>query len=180
MKPLLLVILGTVAVENRAVAKTIDAPDGGVAKAVEVTGKTSDSSTKGSVKPPPLAGSHSAPVRAYADLDLRFQGGKLLFVRVVRGTFPRPTTLRRYRGRFEAQARRGAQLLEAARFDFPLLAEAETDDVEAEARKAASSIRGAVNANTTVRVPLPEGCDAIVVVDDKTGAQVVVDLKNAK
>src|SRR5262249_29190514 len=121
--------------------------------------------------------SRSVPVRAYADVEMRYSAGSLSVVRITRGSFGRPTSLRRYRGRFEAQARKGDKLLETARFDFPLLADAETEDVAPDARAAAAKIRSRAEVTTTVRVPLPEGCDQIVVVDTKTHAQVRVELR---
>lgn len=138
--------------------------------------------------PKPPAPDRTAPIRDYADCLLRFDRQAVTIVRCARGRFAQPTSLIRFRGRFEARAlgrdaRRkqegaaGAVVLEFVRFDFPLLADAESpEDTSAEAQKVAAALRAGVSASTQVRVPLPEGTESIAVYDGRTKRTVRLDL----
>jgi hypothetical protein len=104
-------------------------------------------------------------VLAYADVDLSYDHGTVSVVKIRPGRYAKPTSLRRYRGRFTAIVAHGKGPLAELQFDFPLLAQAETDDVSPEARALAERMRRGVTSSTTVRVPLPEGADTLVVLD---------------
>jgi hypothetical protein len=130
--------------------------------------------------PPVIPHPRPAPqVTDYADLALGWSGGRLTVESVTRGRFERPTALPRYRGRFVATARkkrRPLETLDETRFDFPLLADTESEDATPEARKLAKMVRAGVTAKTTVRVGLPDGADEIAIADSVTGRSVTVSL----
>jgi hypothetical protein len=119
------------------------------------------------------------PVVAYADVTLEVSPKQQRITEVKPGRFDKPTALPRYRGRFEARALRGKEVLERVRFDVPMLHDAETDDASDEARKFAEQLRAHASVRTRVRVPLPEGTDAIAIVDGKTGRTTTVPLGKA-
>jgi hypothetical protein len=131
---------------------------------------------------------NTAPVLEYADLTLDYAAGRVKVSESKRGRFAHPTALERFRGRFEARAirRTGSSkqqvehVLERVRFDFPLLADAETDDASQEARELADRLRAGVVSHTQVRVPLPDGTDAVAVVDTKTSVITYVELKRGR
>jgi hypothetical protein len=124
---------------------------------------------------PPVSASRTAPAVEYVDLTLRWSRGGVTVVRTARGRWATATELPRYRGRFEARALRAGTVLERVRFDFPLLASAEAEDVTDEARAAAARIRaGVTSSTTTVRVPLYEGAEAVEVRDGISGRVVTV------
>jgi hypothetical protein len=113
--------------------------------------------------PPPSA---LVNVLGYADVDARYERGEVTILAVHRGRFAKPTTLTRWKGRFVASAVKGSKTLSQVEFNFPLVAEAESPvDVEPEEKKVADKLRSGVTSTTTVRVPLPDGADAISIWD---------------
>ena len=110
----------------------------------------------------------TAPVTRYADVTVQVDKQQLKILEVKPGRFDKPTALPRYRGRFTARAVAGEKVLEEVRLDLPLLADAETPDTDEADRKFAERLRQGVSVKARVRVPLPEGADAIVIVDGKT------------
>jgi len=119
----------------------------------------------------------TAPAIEYVDLSLRWTRTGMTVLAARRGRFARPVELVRYRGRFEAMVKRAGRVVERIRFDFPLLAPAEAEDVSDEARASGARIRaGVTSTRTTVRVPLYEGVDAIEVRDAASGRAVTVEL----
>ncbi len=111
-------------------------------------------------------------VTAWADLAVRWTRGKLTVEKVERGTFERPTVMKRFVGRFEARVVRAGHTVDSVRFDFPLLADADAGNQEDIARR----MQANVATSTRVRVPLPDGADAIVLVDTHGGLPVRVPL----
>lgn len=113
--------------------------------------------------PPP------ASVAGWADVDARYERGEVTILAVRRGRYARPTAQPRWKGRFVASAQKGSKTLAQVEFDFPLVAEAESPaDVSPEERKVADKLRSGVTSSTTVRVPLPDGADAISIWDAVT------------
>jgi hypothetical protein len=121
----------------------------------------------------------TAPVVRYADITVQVDKQQLKIVDVKPGRFDKPTALPRYRGRFAARAVAGDKILEEVRLDLPLLADAETNDVSDDDKKFAERLRQGVSVKARVRVPLPEGADAIVIVDQKSGRSARVSLATA-
>jgi hypothetical protein len=113
----------------------------------------------------------TAPVRHYLDVTLQVDAQKLQVVEVKPGQFEKPTQLQKYRGRFAVRALANGKLLEEVRVDLPLMAEAETDDASDEARRFAERLRKNVSVKARVRVPLPDGTDTVLIVDDATGRE---------
>jgi hypothetical protein len=116
-----------------------------------------------------------------ANLTVRWDQHGVSIVRVERALLPRPAPLLRYRGRFEARAvdtAHGAdKTLDFVRFDFPLMAPAESrDEMTAEAQAFGDKLRANVTATTIVRVPLPRGATAISVYDTASHKAVSVSL----
>jgi hypothetical protein len=112
----------------------------------------------------------------YVDVELRWSRGQLTILSVKHGRFDKPTALARFRGRFEARALAKGATREHVAFDFPLLANAETDDATTESRAIGGRLRGGVTATTTVRLPLPDGADAIAVYDSASKRTVTAPL----
>jgi hypothetical protein len=120
------------------------------------------------------------PAIHFADVTLRWDKGTLSVVKVARAELPQPTALRRWRGRFEARALAGQKLLDYVRFDFPLLATAESgDEMTVEATSFGRKLRSGVTATATVRVPLPDGATAASIYDSETRRSVAVTLPTA-
>jgi hypothetical protein len=117
-----------------------------------------------------------AGVVGYADVDLKWEKGAVSVQKIKPGRFAKPTALRRYRGRFTAIVARDKTALVELQFDFPLVAQAESDDVSTEARKVAERLRDGVTSTTTVRVPLPDGADTIFIYDGLTMSEVKAPL----
>lgn len=116
-------------------------------------------------------------VLGFADVDLKWEKGAVTVQKIRPGRFGKPTTLRRYRGRFTAVVARGKTSLVELQFDFPLLAQAESDDASPEARKIAERMRDGLTSTTTVRVPLPDGADLLVIYDGMTMKETRVPLR---
>jgi hypothetical protein len=129
-----------------------------VAVAVAVTGLTFAD------KPPLTTG--------YLDVTVRWQRGRVTVERVEAGRFDKPTAIKRWTGRFEARARAGKRILDAVRFDFPLLGDADSGNQGALADK----LKENTVATAKVRVPLPDGADAVEVADRHGGPAVPVPL----
>jgi hypothetical protein len=121
----------------------------------------------------------TVPVTRYADVTVQVEGQKLSVLEVKPGSFDKPTTLPRYRGRFVARALAGEKVLEEVRIDLPLLADAETTDASDEARHFAEGLRKGVKVKARIRVPLPDGADHILISDGKSGRSVKVSLATA-
>src|SRR5260370_39946243 len=90
------------------------------------------------------------PAPRYADLELKFARGQLSVIALKLGRFDKPTALRRFRGRFEARVLQGKRIVEQVQFDFPLLAAAESDDVDEQHRALADRVRAGVTATAGV------------------------------
>jgi hypothetical protein len=129
---------------------------------------------------PPIAPDLTRPVTQFADVTLRWDKGALTVVKVSRGQLAQATALRRWRGRFEARALAGQKQLEFVRFDFPLLAAAESsDEMTPEATTFGRKLRNGVTATTVVRVPLPDGATAATIYDSETRKSLPVTLPAA-
>lgn len=113
----------------------------------------------------PVAAVMTAPAARWADVELRFQRGKLSLVAVTLGSFDKPTALRRFRGRFEARVLEGKKLVESVQFDFPLLGAAESSDTAVENRAVAERLRAGVTTTATVRVPIYDRADGLEIYD---------------
>jgi hypothetical protein len=124
---------------------------------------------------PPQA-AETAPATSYVDVTVRYERGALSVVKVSRGTFARPTSLRRFRGRFEARALKGATVREWMPFDFPLLADDPIDDATVEAQELGQRLRSGLTATTTVRLPLPADADGALIYDTRSKQSVAVTL----
>ena len=120
----------------------------------------------------------STLVNELARLTVRYERGVTRILRVERVALPSPQKLRRWRGRFEARAlAQDGKVLDFVRFDFPLMAQAETpDETTAEAAKVGQNLREHVTATTFVRVPLPAGAATVSVWDSATKKSVAADL----
>jgi len=113
-----------------------------------------------------------------ANLTVRWDQKGVTIVKVERALLAKPAAMMRYRGRFEARALGAAnKTLDFVRFDFPLLAAAESgDEMTDEARTLGEKLRANVTATTVVRVPLPRGATAIAVWDTAAHKGVSVSL----
>jgi hypothetical protein len=121
----------------------------------------------------PKAPRTTAPTVAYLDVDLRWSRGELTILGVRPGRFAHPTALPLWHGRFVAIVERKKATLVELSFDFPLLADAESEgDETPEARVLAQRIRKGVTSTTTMRVPLPDGADAVTIWDSATQKKV--------
>ncbi|MSP59611.1 MAG: hypothetical protein EXR72_04575 [Myxococcales bacterium] len=137
----------------------------------------------GLVFAPLLAGLAALPVRAdppaattaYLDVSLRYQRGRVSVERVTRGAFPSPTVLKRYVGRFEARVSARGRQVDAVRFDFPLLGDADAGNQGPLAER----VKANVVTTARVRVPLPDGADQVAVLDSKGGPPIPVPLPAA-
>ena len=119
-------------------------------------------------------------VNEVATLTVKWEHGAVSILKVVRTPLPNPERMRRWRGRFEARALAGSKPLDFVRFDFPLMAAAESpDDVTEDAKKLGQKIRENVKATIIVRAPLPAGATAIGVYDTVTRKTVSADLPPA-
>jgi hypothetical protein len=141
------------------------APVGDVRPGARVTGATAQPKI---VSPPKRA----ERVTEYADVDLQIAGGVFEITAVRRGRFATPTEIPRFRGHYRIASAHGKTVLTERDFDFPLLADAETDDQTVEAQKIGKAIRKNARATTTVRVPLLPEADQVVVTDPRTGRSV--------
>lgn len=112
---------------------------------------------------------------AYVDVSLRWREGKVSIDGVQRGAFPSPTVTKRFLGRFEARVSGRGKPLDAVRFDFPLLGDADAGvrgDLDA-------GMKAHLSTATRVRVPLPEGAEAVTIVDLHGGPPLSVPLAGA-
>ena len=124
----------------------------------------------------------STLVNEMARLTVRYERGVTRILRVERVPLPSPQKMRRWRGRFEARAvGNGGKIIDFVRFDFPLMAEAETpDETTAEAAKVGQKLREHVTATTIVRVPLPAGATQVTVYDSATKKTATAEVPPAK
>jgi hypothetical protein len=113
-----------------------------------------------------------------ARVTVRYERGVTSILKVERLPLSSPQKVRRWRGRFEARAvAAGGKVVDFVRFDFPLMAEAETlDDTTAEAAKVGRKLREHVTATTYVRIPLPAGATQVAVYDSATKKSATADL----
>jgi hypothetical protein len=124
-------------------------------------------------EPQPIAQAPAPPkTTAYLDVGCRWTRGQLTVADVTPGRFAAPTAIKRYTGRFEARVTSRGKLLDALRFDFPLLGDADSGN-QAEL---AETLKKNLSTQTRVRVPLPDGADKVVLVDLHGGATVEVPL----
>lgn len=114
---------------------------------------------------PPLATS-------YLDLTIKYTKGTLSIVSASRVRYPSPTVTRRFTGRFEARSTARGKPLDTFRFDLPLLADADAGNEPALADK----LKANLVTTGRVRVPLPDGADALTIVDSHGGAPLPVAL----
>jgi len=128
-----------------------------------------------------LAPEVTTDVGEVATLTVRWDKGAVTILRVERTLLARPTHLVRFRGRFEARAVGGDKPLDFVRFDFPLLAPADSsDEMTEEAARLGAKLRAHVTATTTVRVPIPPGATAVAVYDTASHKLVSAALGPAK
>jgi hypothetical protein len=127
----------------------------------------------------PVATVMTAPTARYADLELKFSRGQLSVIAVKLGRFDKPTALRRFRGRFEARVLAGKKIIEQVQFDFPLVGTAESPDISDENRLLAERLRAGVTTTASVRVPLPDGAEALEIYDPNTLKRWPVALKDS-
>jgi hypothetical protein len=120
-------------------------------------------------------------VSEMATLTVKWERGAVSILKVERTPLKSPERLRRWRGRFEARALgSGGKPIDFVRFDFPLMAAAESpDDVTEDAKKLGQKIRENVKATMIVRAPLPPGATAVGVYDTVTRKTVSADLPPA-
>ena len=126
----------------------------------------------------PDAGVPQSPeiaVSAFADLQLRWHCGRLGVEGTARGRYVEPQKQRRYRGRFEARIRGAGRVLEVFDLDLPGLAEA---DPGAEAG-IDERVRAGMTTRATVRVPLPDGTDEILILDRRGSPSLTVPVRPA-
>jgi hypothetical protein len=123
----------------------------------------------------------TALVNEMARLVVRWDHGTMAILKVERQPLPSPERMRRWRGRFEARAAAGeGKPLDFVRFDFPLMAAAESpDDVTEDAKKLGQKFREHVKATVFVKVPLPAGATSVSVYDTVTRKSVSADLPPA-
>jgi len=112
-------------------------------------------------EPPPSVHHQPDPAPArtaeQVDLLLRFEGGKLHFVRSQKVTLPTAESTPRRMGRFAAELWLGAELIERLRFEVPLLA-AEGGD----------AIESGLTTEVTIRLPFIERANRLEIIDRKT------------
>jgi hypothetical protein len=127
-----------------------------------------------------LAREESTLVNEMARLTVRYERGVTSIIKVERVALASPQKMRRWRGRFEARAVAAGKTVDFVRFDFPLMAQAETpDDTTVEAAKVGQKLREHVTATTIVRVPLPAGATSVAVYDGATKKSATADLPAA-
>jgi hypothetical protein len=120
-------------------------------------------------------------VVSYADVDVTYQRGEVSINVIRKGRFTKPTRIPRWRGRFVAIVNAKKKSLAQVEFDFPLVAPAESpNDVSPENQKVADKLRSGITSSTTVRVPLPDGADAVSIWDSVTKKTVTAPLTSAK
>jgi hypothetical protein len=119
------------------------------------------------------------PAARFADVELKFQRGQVAVTAVKLGRFEQPTALRRFRGRFAARVLAGKKIVDEVQFDFPLLAAAESSDVDEANRALAERLRAGVTATTRVRVPIWDGADGLEIYDAQTRRVLAVALKDS-
>src|SRR2546429_3297633 len=125
----------------------------------------------------PSGADSSALVSEQVKLTLRYDKGAVSILRVERQALKSPARLPRWRGRFEARAVGGGKTLDFVRFDFPLMAAAESpDDATEEAAALGKKLREHVTATTIVKTPLPEGAKQIAIYDSVTKKTISADL----
>ena len=124
----------------------------------------------------PIGATAPTMVTSYADVDLRYAGGDISVQQVRPGHYAKPTALRRFRGRFTAIVAKGKASLAEVTFDFPLVAQAESDDATDESRQLGEKLRKGVTSTTTVRVPLPPDADTLLIYDALTQKTVKASL----
>lgn len=120
-------------------------------------------------------------VSEMATLTVKWEHGAVSILKVERTPLKNPERMRRWRGRFEARALgAGGKPIDFVRFDFPLMAAAESpDDVTEDAKKLGQKIRENVKATMIVRAPLPPGAASVAVFDTVTRKTVSADLPPA-
>lgn len=130
--------------------------------------------------PAPTA-DQTALVRQMATLTVRWDKGAATILKVERRPLASPARFPRWRGRFEARAL-GAddKKVEFVRFDFPLMAEAESaDEMSPDTTTIGRKLRDHVSGTTFVKLPLPDHARAVAVYDTFTKKQVVAALPSA-
>jgi hypothetical protein len=120
----------------------------------------------------------TALVNEMARVVVRWDHGALAILKVERQPLPNPERMRRWRGRFEARAvGSDGKPIDFVRFDFPLMAAAESpDDVTEDAKKLGAKFRENVKATAVVKVPLPAGATSVAVYDIVTRKSTSADL----
>jgi hypothetical protein len=131
-----------------------------------------------------LAPEVTTDVGEVATLTVRWDKGAVTILKVDRAPLPRRTHLQRFRGRFEARALGAGsadKVLDFVRFDFPLMAMADSaDEMGEEAAELGARMRAHVTATTSVRVPLPPGATVVAVYDTGTHKLVTASLSPSR
>lgn len=121
--------------------------------------------------------SWTVEVSQVAKLTVKYDAGAVSIIQVERQTLPAPKRLRRWTGQYEARVGDGKKTLDYVRFDFPLLAPAESADAMGdEAVQMGKRMREHVTATTTVEVPLPPGAATVSIFDGATQREVMTQL----
>lgn len=119
-------------------------------------------------------------VKEMARLTVKYDHGVVRILKAERVTLPSPERMRRWRGRFEARAVAAGKTIDFVRFDFPLMAEAETpEDTTEGAKQIGQKLRDHVTATALVRAPLPPGATSVAVYDTFTKRSATADLPAA-
>ena len=123
----------------------------------------------------------STLVTEMARLTVKYERGVTRILRVERVPLASPQKMRRWRGRFEARALgSGGKVIDFVRFDFPLMAQAETpDDTTADAARLGQKLREHVTATALVKLPLPAGATQVTVYDSTTKKTATAELPPA-
>jgi hypothetical protein len=115
-----------------------------------------------------------------ATLRVRWEKGVVTVLKVERTLLARPAHYQRFRGRFEARvlgAGNGDKVLDFVRFDFPLMAMADSvEEMGEQAAELGAQMRSHVTATTVVKVPLPAGAASLAIYDTGTHKTVLVPL----
>ncbi len=124
----------------------------------------------------------TALVTEMARLVVRWDHGAMAILKVERQPLPNPQRMRRWRGRFEARALGSdGKALDFVRFDFPLMAAAESpEDVTEDAKIVAQKFRENVKSTAIVKVPLPAGATSVAIYDIVTRKSASADLPPPK
>jgi hypothetical protein len=118
--------------------------------------------------------------RAYLDLAVVLEGGKLKVAKVQKGLFSDARAiLPRYAGRFEVKLYVHSLLRDVVRFNFPLTGGLGERRAGQDALSRGLSL-GVSAARTTARIPYDDSITGVVIDDTVTRARVTVDLSGVR